>query len=135
MGRDLFQCRQQKRKLDLELDPFLTPRPGDLIQNQLLLRGFQRAVGSSRSAGLDLLFLPSQTSKEALSLFLSLEPFQMLVLDPFISGDPEVSWTVRSGDWDPPGACRSLLRSGHTADRARALKLTIDKIVKRCGAG
>ena len=37
MGRDPFLCRQQKRKLDLELDPFLTPRPGDLIQKKLLL--------------------------------------------------------------------------------------------------
>lgn len=90
MGRDLFLCRQQKRKLDLELDPFLTPRPGDLIQKKLLLLlpWVPKGCRIIRVKGLDLLFLPSQTSKEALSLtskrvnYLSLEPFQMLVLDP-----------------------------------------------------
>jgi hypothetical protein len=72
MGRDLFLCRQQKRKLDLELDPFLTPRPGDLIQKKLLLLlpWVPKGCRIIRVKGLDLLFLPSQTSKEARSLTL-----------------------------------------------------------------
>ena len=72
MGRDLFLCRQQKRKLDLELDPFLTPRPGDLIQKKLLLLlpWVPKGCRIIRVKGLDLLFLPSQTSKEARSFTL-----------------------------------------------------------------